>query len=172
MLTQTDFVILLLTTQKNGTKVESFGHGRTGHPQGCPVAAMHSPNGIPLTPWLHQQDASLKFPKGQQVATDQRGRHHIRHQSRCPSDRPRDWVQRGGHQRMLPTSRRGHGCPHGAGVPRYHPPGGGVEERYNSLLPPHKIEEFHRRTIREDVPIWYLCAHSTGASRKLVPKGT
>ena len=40
VLSQSDFVNLLLTTQNNGVKGESIGHGRTGHPQGCPVAAM------------------------------------------------------------------------------------------------------------------------------------
>ena len=40
VLSQADFVSLLFTTQKNGVKGESIGHGRTGHPQGCPVAVM------------------------------------------------------------------------------------------------------------------------------------
>ena len=35
-----DFISLLFTTQKNGVKGESIGHGRTGHPQGCPVSAL------------------------------------------------------------------------------------------------------------------------------------
>ena len=41
VLSQADFVSLLFTTQKNGVKGESVGHGRTIHPQGCQVAAMH-----------------------------------------------------------------------------------------------------------------------------------
>ena len=40
VLAQSDFVILLFTTQNNGVKGESIGHGRTGHPQGCPVASI------------------------------------------------------------------------------------------------------------------------------------
>ena len=42
MLAQADFVSLLFTTQKNGVKGESIRQGCTGHPQGCPVAAMFS----------------------------------------------------------------------------------------------------------------------------------
>ena len=41
VLDQADFVSLLFTTQKNGVKGELIVHGRTGHPQGCPVAAMY-----------------------------------------------------------------------------------------------------------------------------------
>ena len=41
ILEQVDLVSLLFTTQKNGFKGESIGHGRTGHPQVCPVADMH-----------------------------------------------------------------------------------------------------------------------------------
>ena len=41
VLAQADFVSLLFTTQKNGVKGKSIGHGHTGHPQGCPVAAIH-----------------------------------------------------------------------------------------------------------------------------------
>ena len=40
VLTLADFAILLFITQKNGVKGESIGHVRTGHPQGCLVAAM------------------------------------------------------------------------------------------------------------------------------------
>ena len=40
MLTQTNFVSLLFTTQNNGVKGESIGHDRTGQLQGFPVAAM------------------------------------------------------------------------------------------------------------------------------------
>ena len=40
VLAQADFVSLLLTTQKNRDKGGSIGHSHTGHPQGCPVAAM------------------------------------------------------------------------------------------------------------------------------------
>ena len=40
VLAQADYVSLLFATQKNGVKGESIGHGRTNHPQGCPVAAM------------------------------------------------------------------------------------------------------------------------------------
>ena len=39
VLAQPEFVSLLFTAQKNGVKGGSIGHGRTGHPQGCPVAA-------------------------------------------------------------------------------------------------------------------------------------
>ena len=34
------FVSLLFTTQKNGVKGESIGHGATGHPHACAVAAI------------------------------------------------------------------------------------------------------------------------------------
>ena len=34
------FVCLLFTTQKNGVKGESIGHGATGHPRACAVAAI------------------------------------------------------------------------------------------------------------------------------------
>ena len=40
VLAQADFVRILFTTQNNGVKGESIGHGCTGHPQGCPVAVM------------------------------------------------------------------------------------------------------------------------------------
>ena len=40
ILTQADFVSLLFTTQKNGIKGGFIIHGRTGHTQGFPVAAM------------------------------------------------------------------------------------------------------------------------------------
>ena len=40
VLTLAYFAILLFITHKNGVKGESIGHIRTGHPQGCPVAAM------------------------------------------------------------------------------------------------------------------------------------
>ena len=40
LLVQANFVSLLFKTQKNGIKGKSIGHRRTGHPQGCPVAAM------------------------------------------------------------------------------------------------------------------------------------
>ena len=36
----TTFVSLLFTTQKNGVKGDSIGHGATGHPQACAVAAI------------------------------------------------------------------------------------------------------------------------------------
>ena len=41
VLAQAEFISPLFITQKNGIKGESIGNGRTGHPQGCPVAAMH-----------------------------------------------------------------------------------------------------------------------------------
>ena len=41
VLDQTEFFILLFTTQKNGLKGESIGHSRNGRPQGFPVAAMN-----------------------------------------------------------------------------------------------------------------------------------
>ena len=53
------------------------------------------------------RDASLKLQEGHQVATDPRGRHHGRYQSRCPSSSPVDWFHQGGHQRVLPTCRGG-----------------------------------------------------------------
>ena len=40
VLTQPEFVSLLFTTQKNGVKGQLIGHGCTGHPQECIVAAM------------------------------------------------------------------------------------------------------------------------------------
>ena len=40
VLTQADFIRLLFTTQKNGVKAKSIGHGHTGNPQRCPVAFM------------------------------------------------------------------------------------------------------------------------------------
>ena len=41
VLSQVDFASLLFITQKNCVKGGSIGHGRTGHPQECPVAAMY-----------------------------------------------------------------------------------------------------------------------------------
>ena len=38
VLAQAKIFILLITTQKNGVKGGSIGHGRTGHPQECPLA--------------------------------------------------------------------------------------------------------------------------------------
>ena len=40
VLAQVNFVSLIFTTHKNGVNGESIGHGRTGHPQLCPVASM------------------------------------------------------------------------------------------------------------------------------------
>ena len=40
VLSQADSVSLLFITQNNGVKGESIGHGRTIHPQECPMAAM------------------------------------------------------------------------------------------------------------------------------------
>ena len=37
---QFNFVRLLFTTQNNGVKGKYARNGKTGHPQGCPVAAM------------------------------------------------------------------------------------------------------------------------------------
>ena len=34
------FVTLTFTTQKNGVRGETIGHGRSGHPTLCPVAAL------------------------------------------------------------------------------------------------------------------------------------
>ena len=36
----TSFIRLLFTTQKNGAKADSIGHGETGHPRACAVAAV------------------------------------------------------------------------------------------------------------------------------------
>ena len=97
-----------------------------------------SPSGIPSTPWRHQRDAYLKFQEGHQVATDWRGRYHVRHNSRRPRGRPIDRVHHGRHQRALPTRRQGHGSPHITGGPRHHIPVGEGGERYNAPLPPNK----------------------------------
>ena len=45
------FVSLLFTTQKNGVKGESIGHGATGHPHACAVSAIRRRHGS--TPDTH-----------------------------------------------------------------------------------------------------------------------
>ena len=65
------------------------------------------PSGIPLTPWSHQRDTSLKLQERQKVETDPRERHHGRYQSCHLSIRPVNRLYRGINQSTLPPFRGG-----------------------------------------------------------------
>ena len=60
-----------------------------------------------MTPRRHQQDAYLKFQEMQQLATNLRGQHQNRHQSRCTTNKPFNFFHQGGNQRALPPYRGG-----------------------------------------------------------------
>ena len=57
VLAQADYVSFLFTTQNNGIKSKSIGHGCTVHHQGCPLAAMHR-----QVAYLRRHGATSKTP--------------------------------------------------------------------------------------------------------------
>ena len=125
ILAQADFVSLLSTTQKNGVKGKSIGHGRTVHPQGGPVAAMCC-----RVAYLRRNGATGETPISIfNNATS--GNRSVETKSRLPSEPSFEQQARQSYSPRRTSSRApsmwgGYGSPCDSGGIRHFPPGGEV----------------------------------------------
>ena len=144
---QADVVSLLFITQKNGIKGESIRHGRTDHPQGYPVAAVHhhvvylQRNASTVNTPLH----SIKYiRKWQQIlSTEIMSAICAIIQSLGPSI-----GFTAADVRTMPLQAGGYnGYPNCMGGPGEKPPCGEVSNQQNALLPP-----YHRKKSQTASP--------------------
>ena len=168
VLSQADFVSLLFTTQKNGVKGESIGHGHTGHPQGFPVVVMRR-----QVAYLLRHSANRKMPlssfkkasKWQQIRGDD-----ITAAIRAvvlAAGPVIGFTEAGIRARSLRA-----GMAMALLMVRVYPYIIRLVGRLRSNTMLRYSEDFHRSSIGEDVPTWRLRAHYSGSCRQLVSRGT